>query len=149
MVEEVTRKRDRRRLEPSEIAFELGHSKLINTRLQEVLKVAKRAFSISDSSGAMFKSLTDEISTEYPILQSLLNSILKDEDLSTPSDRELIFPRGILPALFAQGLIPGLFERSHIDEYFWRCRQESCAFITVSRQKDQVQTMLSFQNSEN
>lgn len=117
-MEEVTRKRDRRRLEPSEIAFELGHSKLINTRLQEVLKVAKRAFSISDSSGAMFKSLTDEISTEYPILQSLLNSILKDEDLSTPSDRELIFPRGILPALFAQGLIPGLFERSHIDEYF-------------------------------
>lgn len=92
---------------------------LINTRLKEVLVVAKRAFSISDSSEALFKNLTDEMATEHPILQTLLDRVLNDEEMSSPSEREFIFPRGhILPALFAQGLFPGLFERSHIDDYF-------------------------------
>ena len=120
VVEEVARRRDRRRLEPSEIVYELGHSKLINTRLQEVLQVAKRAFSISDSSGSMFKNMTDEIASEHPILQPLLDRVLKDEDVCASSDREaVIFPRAsILPALFAHGLFPGLFERGHIDDYF-------------------------------
>lgn len=119
VVDGVARRRDQRRLEPSEIVYELGHSKLINTRLQEVLQVAKRAFSISDSSGSTFKNLTEEIATEHPILQSLLDRVLKDEDTCSSSEREVIFPRAsILPALFAQGLFPGLFERSHIDDYF-------------------------------
>lgn len=113
---------------------------LINTRLKEVLVVAKRAFSISDSSEALFKNLTDEMATEHPILQTLLDRVLNDEEMSSPSEREFIFPRRhILPALFAQGLFPGLFERSHIDDYFWICRKLLC-FCSRFSPEDEVQT---------
>ena len=121
LVAEVTRIRDRRRLERSEIIRELLHGRLGSTRLQEVLQAAKRAFSISDSSGAMFQNLTDDIANKHPILEQLLERVLKDDwDCSSSvSDREeYIFPRGdILPALFAQGLFPGLFRRGLIDDY--------------------------------
>lgn len=119
-VDDVSHRRDRRRLEPSEIIHALGHCQLINTRLKDVLKTAKRAFSISDSSGSLFKNLTDEITSQHSILQCLIDRVLKDKELCSSDEREVaMFPRAsILPALFAQGLFPGLFERSPIDDYF-------------------------------
>lgn len=120
VIEEVVHRRDRRRLEPSEIMYEVGHCHLMNTRLKDVLKTAKRAFSISDSSGSLFKHLTDEITSQHSILHSLVDGVLKEKELSSSDEREIgIFPRAsILPALFAQGLFPGLFERSYVDDYF-------------------------------
>ena len=119
-IDEVVRRRDRRRLEQSEFTYELSHCQLMNTRLKDVLKTAKRAFSISDSSGSLFKNLTDEVISQHSILQSLVDRVLKDKELCSSDEREVaMFPHaGILPALFAQSLFPGLFERSHIDEYF-------------------------------
>ena len=120
VIDEVVRRRDRRRLEQSELTFELSHCQIINTRLKEVLKTAKRAFSISDSSGSLFKTLTDEITSQHPILQSLVDVVLKEKELCSSDEREMaVFPHArILPALFAQGLFPGLFERNYIDDYF-------------------------------
>ena len=119
-IDEVVRRRDRRRLEQSEFIYELSHCQLMNTRLKDVLKTAKRAFSLSDSSGSLFKNLTDEVTSQHSILQSLVDRVLKDKELCSSDEREMtMFPHAsILPALFAQGLFPGLFERSHIDEYF-------------------------------
>lgn len=119
-VDEVVRRRDRRRLEAMEIEYELGHCQLMNTRLKDVLKTAKRAFSISDSSGSLFRNLTEEITSQHSILHSLVDGVLKDKEPCSSDERELgIFPRAsILPALFAQGLFPGLFERSLVDDYF-------------------------------
>lgn len=120
-IDEVVRRRDRRRLEQSEFIYELSHCQLMNTRLNDVLKTAKRAFSISDSSGTLFKNLTDEVTSQHSILQSLVDRVLKDKELCSSEEREVtaMFPHAsILPALFAQGLFPGLFERSPIDDYF-------------------------------
>ena len=79
LVSKVTRTRDRRKLEPSEILNEFRCGIIANTELQEVLQAAKRAFSISDSSGAMFKNLTDEMANKHPILEQLLERVLKDD----------------------------------------------------------------------
>ena len=79
LVSKVTRTRDRRKLEPSEILNEFRYDIIANTELQEVLQAAKRAFSISDSSGAMFKNLTDEMANKHPILEQLLELVLKDD----------------------------------------------------------------------
>ena len=72
LVAKVTRTCDQRELEPPEIINELRRGKIVNTNLQEVLQAAKRAFSVSDSSGAMFKNLTEEMATKHPILEQLL-----------------------------------------------------------------------------
>ena len=79
LVSKVTRTHDRRKLEPSEILNEFRYGIIANTELQEVLQAAKRAFSISDSSGAMFKNLTDEMANKHPILEQLLERVLKDD----------------------------------------------------------------------
>ena len=79
LVSKVTRTRDRRKLEPSEILNEFRYSIIANTELQQVLQAAKRAFSISDSSGAIFKSLTDEMANKHPILEELLERVLNDD----------------------------------------------------------------------
>ena len=121
VIDEVVRRRDRRgRLEQSEFTYELSHCQIINTRLKDLLKTAKRAFSISDSSGSLFKTLTDEITSQHSILQSLVDRVLKEKELCSSDEREMaVFPHArILPALFAQGLFPGLFERNYIDDYF-------------------------------
>ena len=119
LVAEVIRTRDRRRLERSEIMRELLHGRLGSSRLQEVLQAAKRAFSISDSSGTMFKNLTDEMANKHQILEQLLERVLKDNwDCSSSDHEEYIFPRANnLAALFAQGLFPGFFGRGLIDDY--------------------------------
>ncbi|XP_068740733.1 coatomer subunit epsilon-like isoform X1 [Montipora capricornis] len=105
-----------RPLSPSSFVSEFAQSKLMNTRLQEVLVVAKRAFTISDASGATFKSLTEELVAEQPLLKTLLDRVLNDEKLSSSFERELLFPRGsILPTLFAQGLLPVFLDET---EYF-------------------------------
>ena len=117
LVAEVTRIRDRRRLERSEIIRELLHGRLGSTRLQEVLQAAKRAFSISDSSGAMFQNLTDDMANKHPILEQLLERVLKDDWDCSSSVSEEYTRADILPALFAQGLFPGLFRRGFIDDY--------------------------------
>ncbi|KAJ7389314.1 hypothetical protein OS493_032168 [Desmophyllum pertusum] len=88
-VDDVSHRRDRRRLEPSEIIHALGHCQLINTRLKDVLKTAKRAFSISDSSGSLFKNLTDEITSQHSILQCLIDRVLKDKELCSSDEREV------------------------------------------------------------
>ena len=75
LVAKVTRTCDRGEREPSEIINELRRGIICNTNLQEVLQVAKRAFSISDSSGAMFKNLTEEMANKHPILEQLLESV--------------------------------------------------------------------------
>ena len=72
LVAKVTRTCDQRELEPPEIINELRRGKIVNTNLQEVLQAAKRAFSVSDSSGAMFKNLTEEMANKHPILKQLL-----------------------------------------------------------------------------
>ena len=72
LVAKVTRTCDQRKLEPPEIINELRRGKIVNTNLQEVLQAAKRAFSVSDSSGAMFKNLTEEMANKHPILKQLL-----------------------------------------------------------------------------
>ena len=119
LVAEVIRTRDRRRLERSEIIRELLHGRLGSSRLQEVLQAAKRAFSISDSSGTMFKNLTDEMANKHPILEQLLERVLKDDwDCPSSDHEEYIFPRANnLAALFTQGLFPGFFRRELIDDY--------------------------------
>ena len=119
LVAEVTRIRDRRRLERSEIIRELLHGRLGSPRLQEVLQAAKRAFSISESRGAMFQNLTDDMAKKHPILEQLLERVLKDDwDCSSSDREEYNFQRAdILPALFAQGLFPGLFRRGFMDDY--------------------------------
>ena len=68
LVARVTRTRDRLTLRPSVVIYQLRQGRISDTRLQEVLQIAKRTFSISDSSGAMFKNLTDKITTEFPLL---------------------------------------------------------------------------------
>ena len=78
LVAKVTRTRDRRELEPSEVINEFRRGIIVNTNLQEVLQAAKRAFSISDSSGAMFKKLTEEMANKYPILEQLLERVSND-----------------------------------------------------------------------
>ena len=78
LVAKVTRTRDRRELEPSEVINEFRRGIIVNTNLQEVLQAAKRAFSISDSSGAMFKKLTEEMANKHPILEQLLERVLND-----------------------------------------------------------------------
>lgn len=72
LVAKVTRTCDQRELEPPEIINELRRGKIVNTNLQEVLQAAKRAFSVSDSGGAMFKNLTEEMANKHPILKQLL-----------------------------------------------------------------------------
>ena len=72
LVAKVTRTCDQRELEPPEIINELRRGKIVNTNLQEVLQAAKRAFAVSDSSGAMFKNLTEEMANKHPILKQLL-----------------------------------------------------------------------------
>ena len=79
LVAKVTRTCDQRELEPFEIINELRHGIIVNTNLQEVLQAAKRAFSVSDSSGAMFKNLTEEVANKHPILEQLLERVLKDD----------------------------------------------------------------------
>ena len=79
LVTEVTRTCDRRELEPSEVINEFRRAIMVNTNLQEVLQAAKRAFSISDSSGAMFKKLTEEMANNHPILEQLLERVLNDD----------------------------------------------------------------------
>lgn len=79
LVSKVTCTRDRRKLEPSEIVNEFRCGIIANTELQEVLKAAKRSFSISDSGGAMFKNLTDEMANKHPILEEMLERVLKDD----------------------------------------------------------------------
>ena len=116
LVAEVIRTRDRRRLERSEIIRELLHGRLGSSRLQEVLQAAKRAFSISDSSGTMFKNLTDEMANKHPILEQLLERVLKDDWDCSSSDREEYIANN-LAALFTQGLFPGFFRRELIDDY--------------------------------
>ena len=78
LVAKVTRTRDRRELEPSEVINEFRRGIIVNTNLQEVLQAAKRAFSISDSSGAMFKKLTEEMANKHPILEQLLERVSND-----------------------------------------------------------------------
>ncbi|XP_073243732.1 uncharacterized protein [Porites lutea] len=68
LVARVTPTRDRLTHRPSKVIYRLRQGRIYDTRLQEVLQIAKRAFSISDSSGAMFKNLTDKITTEFPLL---------------------------------------------------------------------------------
>ena len=122
VVEEVSGRRDRRRLEPSEILYELRHFRIINTSLKDLLKTAKRAFNITDSSGSLFKNLTKEITTQYSLLQPLVDQVLTDKERHSSEEREVaLFPSGrasILPALVAHGLFPGLFERNYLDDYF-------------------------------
>ena len=79
LVAKVTRTRDRRELEPSKVINEFRRGIIVNTNLQEVLQAAKRAFSISDSSGAMFKKLTEEMANKHPILEQLLERVLNDD----------------------------------------------------------------------
>ena len=79
LVAKVTRTRDRRELEPSEVINEFRRGIIVDSNLQEVLQAAKRAFSISDSSGAMFKKLTEEMANKHPILEQLLERVLKDD----------------------------------------------------------------------
>ena len=112
-VEEVTHRRDRRHLEPSEIMYELRRSKVMNTNMTDLLKTTKRALNILDSSGAKLKDLTEEISKQYPILQPLLDHVLGDKDIYSSDEREVGLFRshaGIFPALVAHGLFPGMFE---------------------------------------
>ena len=87
----------------------------MNTRLQEVLVVAKRAFNISDASGATFKSLTEELVVEHPLLKTLLDRVLNDEKLSSSFERELLIRGSFLPTLFAQGLLPVFLDEN---EYY-------------------------------
>ena len=68
LVARVTPTRNRLTHRPSKVIYRLRQGRIYDTRLQEVLQIAKRAFYISDSSGAMFKSLTDKITTEFPVL---------------------------------------------------------------------------------
>ena len=79
LVARVTRTRDRLSLAPSTVIYQLRQGRISDTRLQEVLQIAKRAFSISDSSGAMFKNLTDEMANKHPILEEMLERVLKDD----------------------------------------------------------------------
>ena len=79
LVAKVTHTCDQRELEPSEIINELRRGIIVNTNLQEVLQAAKRAFSVSDSSGAMFKNLTEELANKHPILEQLLERVSKDD----------------------------------------------------------------------
>lgn len=120
-VEEVTHRRDRRHLEPSEIMYELRRSKVMNTNMTDLLKTTKRALNILDSSGAKLKDLTEEISKQYPILQPLLDHVLGDKDIYSSDEREVGLFRshaGIFPALVAHGLFPGMFESAFSDDYF-------------------------------
>lgn len=118
IIDEVVRRR--RRHEQSELTYELSHCQLKNTRLKDVLKTAKRAFSISDPSGSLFENLSGEITSQHSILQTLVDRVLKDKEVCSSDEREVtFFPHAsILPALFAHGLFPGLFERGHIEDYF-------------------------------
>lgn len=104
-----------RPLSPSSFVSEFAQSKLMNTRLQEVLVVAKRAFNISDASGATFKSLTEELVVEHPLLKTLLDRVLNDEKLSSSFERELLIRGSFLPTLFAQGLLPVFLDEN---EYY-------------------------------
>ena len=79
LVAKVTSTRDLCELEPSEVVNELRRGIIVNTKLQEVLQAAKRAFNISDSSGAMFKKLTEEMANKHPVLEQLLERVLKDD----------------------------------------------------------------------
>lgn len=118
-VEEVTHRRDRRHLEPSEIMYELRRSKVMNTNMTDLLKTTKRALNILDSSGAKLKDLTEEISKQYPILQPLLDHVLGDKDIYSSDEREVGLFRShaaIFPAL--AGLFPGMFESAFSDDYF-------------------------------
>ena len=79
LVAKVTHTRDRLELETSEVINEFRRGIIVDTNLQEVLQAAKRAFSISDPSGAMFKKLTEEMANKHPILEQLLERVLKDD----------------------------------------------------------------------
>ena len=79
LVARVTRTRDRLSLAPSTVIYQLRQGRISDTRLQEVLQIAKRAFSISDSSGAMFKNLTDKITAEFPLLGQQQEHLLTHE----------------------------------------------------------------------
>lgn len=79
LVARASRTRDRLIPRPSEIIYQLRQGRISDTRLQEVLQIAKRAFSISDSSGAMFKNLTDKITAEFPLLGQQQEHLLTDE----------------------------------------------------------------------
>lgn len=120
-VEEVTHRRDRRRLEPSEILFELKRSKVMNTNMTDLLRTSKRALNILDPSGAKINDLTEEISRQYPILQPLLDYVLADKEIYSSDEREVGLFRSnpsFLPALVAHGLFPGMFERNYLDDLF-------------------------------
>ena len=89
----------------------------MNTQLQEVLTVAKRAFSISDSSGAAFKSLTDQLRAECPILKALLKKVLDNEVQHSSPELDYFLSRdAILSSLWAHRLLPMFLEESN--EYF-------------------------------
>ena len=79
LVARVTRTRDRLSLAPSTVIYQLRQGRISDTRLQEVLQIAKRAFSISDSSEAMFKNLTDKIIAEFPLLGQQQEHLLTHE----------------------------------------------------------------------
>ena len=79
LVARVTRTRDRLSLAPSTVIYQLRQGRISDTRLQEVLQIAKRAFSISDSSGTMFKNLTDKITAEFPLLGQQQEHLLTHE----------------------------------------------------------------------
>ena len=99
------------------MSFVLGQAKLMNTRLQEMLTVAKRVFSISDSSGGAFKSLTDQLRAEYPILKALLERVLDSEVQRSSSELEYFVPHdAILSSFWAHRLLPMFLEERN--EYF-------------------------------
>ena len=93
LVARVTRTRDRLSLAPSTVIYQLRQGRISDTRLQEVLQIAKRAFSISDSSGAMFKNLTDKITAEFPLLGQQQEHLLTHEMANKHSILEQLLER--------------------------------------------------------
>lgn len=117
LVKDICGKPGRRQLDSSEMSHVLGQARLMNTQLQEVLTVAKRAFSISDSSGAAFKSLTDQLREECPILKALLKKVLDGEVQHSSPELDYFLSRdAILSSLWAHRLLPMFLEESN--EYF-------------------------------
>lgn len=120
-VEEVAHRCDRRRLEPSEVLFQLKRSKVMNTNMTVLLRTSKRALNILDPSGAKINGLTEEVSRQYPILQPLVDYVLADKEVYSSDEREVGLFRSnpsFLPAFVAHGLFPGMFERNYLDDYF-------------------------------
>ena len=120
LVDDITTRQSERRLETSEVLYELSHSVLFNTRLREVLKVAKRAFSLSDSS-ASFMSLVREMTSRHSVMESFLDLVMQDKECET-EDRDIImYPHGNLRLtdFVAHRLFPGLFAGSPNNDFFY------------------------------